>query len=264
MRPSAIVLVPLAVLAAGCGSGLAQDASSDDGPRIDVVAPTKPTTRIIGGTPKQRAVLRKILSGLGSNRIKSVELVTDDRNGVSFEAKVKQREDRYALWQAEVVGDVFARRSVALHLPWVAAVVDDEDGYATYQGQFSAPLSKQPLPLTAAKDDLRQVAEIAQEYGASVQVSLLQPDRPAFVVELRTSDPARFLRDGLDPTLAPFRAEDRQRHDGLYVKVTDGRGETVLESGAGLSVRADLSGCVHYMTGADGPGMLERPQCPAR
>jgi hypothetical protein len=263
MRP-AILLVPLAVLAAGCGSGPARDASSDDGSRIEVAAPSKPTTRIIGGTPKQVAVLRQILSGLGPNRLKSVELATDDRNGVSFEARVKRREDRYALWQAEVAGDVFARRSVELHLPWVAAVADDEDGYATYQGQFSAPLSKRPLPLTEAKEDLRQVAEIAQEHGASAQVSLLRPDRPAFVIELRTADPARFLLSGLDPTLAPVRDEDRQRYDGLYVKVVDGRGEAVLESGAGLSIRADLSGCAHFVTGADGSGMLERPACPVQ
>lgn len=264
MRPSAIVLVPLAVLAAGCGTGPARDASSDDGPRIEVVAPTKPTTRIIGGTPKQRAVLRQILSGLGPTGSSRSELVTDDRNGVSFEAKVKQRDDRYALWEAEVAGDIFARRSVELHLPWVAAVADDEEGYATYQGQFSAPLSKRPLPLTEAKNDLRQVAEIAQEHGASAQVSLLRPDRPAFVVELRTGDPARFLLRGLDPTLAPVRDEDPQRRDGLYVKVVDGRGEAVLESGAGLSIRADLSGCAHFVTGAEGNGMFERPPCPVQ
>lgn len=258
------MLVPLAVLAAGCGTSAARESSSGDASRIDVVARSKPTTRIVGGTPVQRAVLRRILSSLGPTGVRSVEVADSDPDGVVFKARANGSDDRFALWEASVVGNVFARRSIELHLRRVVFIEDDEGGEATYGPDLSAALTKTPLTLPEARGELLRVVEIAKEQGASARVRLLQPDRPAFVIELRTSDPARFLRDGLDPTLAPVRAEDWQRHDGLYVKVTDSRGEIVLESGAGLSVRADLSGCAHYVTGADGSGMLERPPCPTR
>ena len=100
------MLVPLAVLAAGCGTSAARESSSGDASRIDVVARSKPTTRIVGGTPVQRAVLRRILSSLGPTGVRSVEVADSDPDGVVFKARANGSDDRFALWEASVVGNV--------------------------------------------------------------------------------------------------------------------------------------------------------------
>jgi hypothetical protein len=261
MRVCALTALVWAVLAAGC----AATSTRGSAPRIDVVRRSEPTTRIIGGTPRQRAVLREVLAGLGPSRILSIKIHKERHDGyppgpgVSFDARTTG--ERYAFWQAETAARVFARRSLELHLPRVTSVRDEDGGYATYAGDFDAALKKEPLTIADAMIDLGRVADKAERYGARrARLRLFQPDRPAFAVEFQADDAADFLVNGLEPTLSWITSEDYQRFDGLYVKVTDARGETVYEAGAGLSLSGIGASCAHYQTGIDlGP----IPPCPA-
>jgi hypothetical protein len=263
------MFLPLAVITAACGTARTAEPTSGDASAssVEIVAPTKPATPIVGGTPKQRDVVREILSGLGPTRLESVEITTLAENdwgappdAVGFKAKMA-RGDGYARWQGKVVGRVFAGRSFELRLPPVAYIADEEGGGSMFYEDFSTPLSKPPLTREAAEKALVRVVEIAKEHGASTRARLLRPDRVAVAVEFRTDAPAEFLLRGLDPSLKPIDDLDWQSYDGRYVKVMDGKGEAVLESGAGLWMRGDLAGCVHYLTGVD---LSEPPLCPAR
>jgi hypothetical protein len=219
---------------------------------VESVAPSDVTTKIVGGTPKQQAVLQKILSGVGPTRLESVEIVTEiDKewgappNAVGFESKAVQP-DGYSYWQGQLVGDAFGELSLELGLPPVAYIAD-EDGQAGGL-DFSTDPSKAPLTRAEADEALRRVAEIAKRYGASTRARVLKPKRLALAVDFRAEKPAEFLLRGLEPALAPIDDPNAKGYDWLYVKVVDAKGRRVLEDGAGYWVRSDLADCSPYLT----------------
>jgi hypothetical protein len=264
MRFGALTALALAVLATGC----AMEAPRERSTRIEIVPHTKPTTRIVGGSPRQRALLHQIHSGIGPTRIKSVAIVSDrgrdpdgPQHAVAYEAKADTNVNQLAAWQADVVGKVFARHSHQLHLPPVTWIADDAGGYASYGPDLYAPLAKTPLTMNEAAIDLERAVEKAHRHGAKVRVRVLHPDRLAFVLVFQADDAADFLRNGLEPTLEWIRSEDHERYDGLYVEVVDARGQTVYAAGAGLVLRGVGASCAHYQTGIDfGPPYP--PPCP--
>lgn len=236
---------------------------------VTTVAPSDVTTKIVGGTPKQREVLRDMLSGIGPTRLESVKVSTDIEkewgappNAVGFDVTTP-KPDAYSSWQAWLVGDAFGRLSLSLELglPPVAYIGDNGDQAGGLD--FSTHSSKAPWTRAEADEALRRVAEIAKGYGASTRVRVLKPDRLAFAVEFRAERPAEFLLRGLRRALEPIEDSDESRHDGLYVKVVDTKGRRVLETGAGVWVRPDLLGCSPY--GRFGsPNDKEPPPCPVK
>jgi hypothetical protein len=231
-----------------------------------MVPPSKPTTLIVGGTPKQRDVLEEILSGLGPTRLESVEIVTDlDKDwgappdAVGYGAKTPHGEG-YGHWQGEIAGEVFARRSVQLGLPAVAYIADESSASAPGASD-NVQLSEPPLTQDEAVAALKKVISTAKEHGASAEARVLKPNRLAIAITFRTDAPARFLLRGLEPSLTPVTDLDWRRLDGLYVKVVDAKGAFVLESGAGYSVRPDLEGCSPYLT-IGGTLTPQPPPCP--
>src|SRR6266540_3775 len=228
---------------------------------------------LVGGTPKQRAVLQEILSGLGPTRLESVEVVTDVEkawgappDAVGFDAKARMA-DAYTHWQAWLVGDAFGQLSLELGLPPVAYVGDNGDQAGGLD--FSTDRSKAPSTRAEADEALRRVAEIAKRYGASTRVRVLKPRRLAFAVEFRAERPAEFLLNGLERALKPIEDRDESRYDGLYVKVVDAKGRRVLDTGAGYWVRPDLVECPPYAYfGGPYGGEMEPepppPPCPAK
>ncbi len=234
--------------------------------QVETVAPSDVTTKIVGGTPKQKAVLREILSGLGPTRLDSVEVVADiekewraPSNAVGIDSKAL-KPDSYSSWQAFLVGELFGRRSLELGLPPVAYVGDNGDQSGGLD--FSTDASNVPWRRADADGPIRRMGEIAKRYGASTRVRVLKPNRLAFAVDFRAERPAEFLQTGLRRSLAPLEDPDEGRHDGLYIKVVDTKGRRVLESGRGVWVRPDLLGCSPY--GRFGsPSDPPIPPCPA-
>jgi hypothetical protein len=156
---AAAIVIPLALIAAACGE--ARTAGPGESSDIAVVPPSKPTTLIVGGTPKQRDVLEEILSGLGLTRLESVEIVTDlekdwgaPPDAVGYGAKTPHG-DGYAHWQGEIAGEVFARRSVQLGLPPVAYIADESSASAPGRGRQRA--------IATAAADAGRVRSRAQE-----------------------------------------------------------------------------------------------------
>jgi hypothetical protein len=234
--------------------------------QVETVAPSDVTAKIVGGTPKQKAVLREILSGLGPTRLDSVEVVADiekewgaPSNAVGIDSKAL-KPDSYSSWQAFLVGELFGRRSLELGLPPVAYVGDNGDQSGGLD--FSTDASNVPWTRADADGPIRRMAEIAKRYGASTRVRVLKPNRLAFAVDFRAERPAAFLQTGLRRSLEPLEDPDEGRHDGLYIEVVDTKGRRVLESGRGVWVRPDLLGCSPY--GRFGsPSDPPIPPCPA-
>jgi hypothetical protein len=265
MRLGALTAPAIAALAAGC----AATAPLEHPTKIEVVPRSRPTTTIVGGTSSQRALLRRILAGIGPNRVRSIQIAADtgrDPNGpphaVAVEAKANAHYDQLGAWQADLVGRVFARRSRQLRLAPVTWIGDEAGGYAPYRPDLFAPLGKAPLRMDDATIDLRRVVEKAHRYGARVRVRILRPDRLAFVLQFRADDAADFLLNGLEPTLSWIESEDHDRYDGLYVDVTDARGKTVYASGAGLMLSELGRSCAHYQMSSF-LGSRPVPPCPA-
>jgi hypothetical protein len=231
---------------------------------VETVPPSKVTTTIIGGTPKQRTIIEETLAGLGPTQIHSVYVrakvdqawagATPDSVGIDVKYKGT---DGFTDWQSSIVGNVFGRRSLELGLQPVAVVGVNGDRSAN--SDWSSDAKEVPMTREDANKALRRVAEIAAEHGASTSMRLFEPSRLAFALEFRTAKPAKFLHSGLRPALRPI---DTENHEGSYVLVLDANGDRVLEAGGGVWVRPDLLSCSPY--GYYGsPDMPELPPCPA-
>ena len=238
-----------------------------DDVQIETVAPSDVTTRIVGGTPEQRAVLHEILVGIGPTRIESVELSTDiDKEWLAPEGAVgidvtTAKPDGYSSFQASLVSFAFGGLSLDLGLPPVAYVGDNGDQAGGLE--FSTDSSKAPWTSARAEEALERVAAIAKSYDASTRVRVLKPRRLAFAVEFRAEKPAEFLLKGLKRALELIEDPTESRHDGVHVKVVDAKGRRVLETGGGVWVRPDLLGCSPY--GRFGsPRDPPIPPCPAK
>jgi hypothetical protein len=232
-------------------------------PDIEWVAPGEVTTTIIGGTPKQKAIIEETLAGLGPTQIASVYVrakisqawagATPDSVGIDVKYKGT---DSFTDWQSSIVGNVFGRRSFELGLQPVAVVGVNGDRSAD-QG-WSVDAKEVPMTRSEAGQALRHMAEIAADHGASTRARVFEPSRLAFAVEFRTAKPAEFLRHGLRRALGPIEAGGTE---GDQVTVVDAGGERVLETGGGVWVRWDLWSCAPYGWFGS-PNRPEPPPCP--
>jgi hypothetical protein len=236
MLMSRRILVGVALVCAGCGPAVASDRPAD-APLVSI-QPSAVKTKLVGVSPKQEIVLREILAGLGPTGIETIELVKPDKewgappDAVGFHAKIPST-DMLAGWHASLAAEAFNQRSFELGLPPVAYIADGDSASVLGSDPASA-LAEPSVTLAEAQELARRVRKLAEHHGAVVRrFDILKPLRLAFSVELQAKDAAAFLLTGLEPTLGPLDQGNLRGTDGIYVKVVDGEGKPVLESGAG-------------------------------
>lgn len=267
MGRKALVLV-VAVLAVGCGPG------SDRTPVADTLpADVTTKTSIVGGSPKQRELLREILTGLGPTPIETIEIDDQPEKGWGPPDAVALRVETsspsvLASWHGNLIANAFKERSHEWGLPPIAYLAE-ADSASTLEGTPIRP-ARDAMTLEEAGELVESLRKTLSQHGAKERhIELLRPRRLAFVVDIEVKDPGAFLRGRIEEALEPLLLRAGRGYDGYdghYLKIVDGDGRHVLEFGwypfGGLgSVRPDLKGCTHL----GGQGTFERePPCPAK
>jgi hypothetical protein len=273
-------LIPLALLALVLPGCAVETQSSRGGEgsatAVTTVARAEVTTKIVGTTPRQEAVLREILGGLGETVIEEIRVTQAGDGWTSFRphsvvvhlktAKTDER-DR-AGWEATLVAEAFEARSRELQLQPVAAYETASEGVALDGPEEPEPDDREPV---ARKEIGSAIVSGAKASGAEiVTLRIGQPRHVAAAVTLRVDDPASFLKHRLHTFLEAVPSPLTRRYDGLYVLVNDRKGkyvwlsaETVGESisSGTAGARPDLEAC--YPTERiGGPGDKPPPPCP--
>jgi hypothetical protein len=224
----------------------------------------EPLPKIVGASPKQEAVLREILAGIGRTRVETVEVARAAENmpGPADAVQLKMRvprDDRIANWHMELIANAFGARSRELGLPPVVFVSGDSGGEALVPDPNAA--TGRELTLAEAREIAVRIREAAARHDAKVRrLQLIRPRRFAFVLELQTDDPAEFLLTGFEDVVRPLDELGTSGYDGRSVEVIDREGKFVLGSGGWFSVRRDLEACAPVLSGFD----THPPPCPAK
>ncbi|MGH3045393.1 MAG: hypothetical protein ACRDNC_00065 [Gaiellaceae bacterium] len=252
----------VAATAACGGSGEVDDGTTQevraDAP-IVAIAASEVETKIVGGAPEQQAALREILAGIGPTGIERIEVgkpepgrepVGEDDVAVSFALEGGPKNLR-GEWEAWLVAGVFRDVSDTAGFPAVLVVDTNGDAVRLDRRVPAEPPPPPPATPEAAQELAERVRRAAAESGAElVDLSILEPAGLAFAVTLKTNDPAKFLKEELDPFLELF--DDRiDRYEGAYIRVIDEAGEMVwhaanasrMTRGSHGVTRPELRGC---------------------
>jgi hypothetical protein len=215
-------------------------------------------TRIVGGSPRQQAALRKIVAGIGRTSIRRIAIRKPKSGWKPFDkgdvvvslATERGSKNLRGTWEAWLVAGIFHDVSDEAGLPPV--VVAETDGDAVRLGR-GVPAEQTPPPHAtpeAARALAERVQKAAAESGTELaDFSILEPAGLAFAVTLKTDDPARFLKKRFDPFLELM--ADTGQFEGAYFRVIDGDGETVWSAAnasrmpvaANGTTRPELRGC---------------------
>lgn len=265
----AVIAGGLALLVGGCGTARHSPGGGDTS--FVAVSPSEVTTRILGGTPLQRKVLREVLAGLGPISLEEVEIIESQTRPFSVGLVVPHDgENVLAEWHTWLLAQGFAERSRELDLPSVRFLAGEK---GATDGDSLGPVPAAPAPSLA--DAMRAAAgarKAAEVRGAEVRrLEILKPNGYAFLIELQVEgDQARFLRYGLPRVLhflgGPQPVEEAT-FTGDYALVLDGEGRRVWEGAeaatghqTGGAYREDLVECGPYLI--FGPPRHRTP-CPA-
>lgn len=254
------IALTAAALAPGCASKREAPA-----PLVSI-PPAQIATRISGATPKQRAVLLKILAGIGPTSLETVEVIKAAKAyrapPDAVEVKIETarfgspRYDGLADLHAKLVAEAFVYRSRQLGLPPVAWFSGGSGGQAMFNDPSLRP-GAPGLTLVDARGIAERIRKGAERHNATVRrLELLRPRRLAFVVVLQTDDPTTFLSEGYDDTVEPLEGLRGRGHDGRFIEVLDGEGRFVMSSGAGFAVSGRFAGCFRS------PFRNSPPPCP--
>jgi len=277
MRGRLIPLALLALVLPGCGGETQSSGGGEGSPTaVATVDPAHVTTKIVGATPRQEAVLREILGGLGETVIEEIHVTPAGDGWTSFgphsvvvhlkTAKTDER-DR-AGWEATLVAEAFEARSRELHLQPVAAYETASEGVALGGPDGPEPDDREPI---TRKEIESAIVSGAKASGAEiVTLRIGRPRHVAAAVTLRVDDPASFLKHRLHTFLEAVPSPLTRQYDGLYVLVNDRKGKYVWLSaeavGESISrgtagARPDLEAC--YPTERIGlPDDKPPPPCP--
>lgn len=215
-------------------------------------------TRIVGGSPRQQAALRKIVAGIGRTSIRRIAIRKPKSGWKPFDkgdvvvslATERGSKNLRGTWEAWLVAGIFHDVSDEAGLPPV--VVAETDGDAVRLGR-GVPAEQTPPPHAtpeAARALAERVQKAAAESGTELaDFSILEPAGLAFAVTLKTDDPARFLKKQFDPFLELM--ADTGQFEGAYFRVIDRDGETVWSAAnasrmpvaANGTTRPELRGC---------------------
>jgi hypothetical protein len=265
----AVIGIALALLVAGCGPARHSGGGGDTS--LVAVSPSDVTTKILGGTPQQRKVLREVLAGIGPTKLEEVEIKqSQQKPGYVGLVVPHDAENVLAAWHTWLLAQGFAERSRELDLPVVSFLAGER---GALDGESLGPVPAGPGPTLS--DAMRAAAaarRAAKLHGAEVRrLEILKPHGYAFLVELQVEgDQARFLRYGLPRVLhflgGPQPIEETA-FTGDYALVLDGDGQRVWEGAEaatghqmGGAYRRDLVECGPYLI--FGPPRHRTP-CPA-
>jgi hypothetical protein len=216
------------------------------------------STRIIGGSPAQQAVLRQIVAGFGPTRVAELR-VDSARGGVNLTAPTAAgfRE----VWETLVIGVAFFDRSAAEGLPAVVEVDTLDTGWPTNNASgAAAPLRATASTAAATRKAMLRLGAISGARSAAVTVST--PDGQAVLIRLTVANAATFMHRKLRPlVLAAWARESRD--DGILIEVDDAHGSAWADGrtpcGGASNVRPALRGCDPFLA----PGLPGRlPPCP--
>jgi hypothetical protein len=191
---------------------------------------------IVGGSAKQRRVLRAIVDELGPTSIVRIVLAS---SGTHVKLQMKATDDSpRTIWMESLAAAAFRDRSRA---SGAAVTVSLENGLAD-----GGPIPPGPrVILRSAKPGTEAVVRNrfeAAARNAHVTLSnlrLYKPDGVAIAVTLETDDPGRFLLHNMRAFLRAL--GDRWRYDGTYIRLVDSTKKTVWET---TTVGRTLSGSV--------------------
>jgi len=280
MRGRVVPLALIVLVLPGCGAAR-QSSPAGEGPptAATTVARADVATSIVGTTPKQEAILREILGGLGETVIEEIRVTPPGDGWTPFKphsvvvhlATAKTAERDRGAWEAALVAEAFEARSRELRLQPVAAYETVSDGVALDGPDGPEPDDRTPISRTEMR---AAILSGAKESGAEiVTLRIGQPRHLAAAVTLRVDDPASFLKHRLHIFLQAVPSLSTHQYDGLYVLVNDPNGKYVYLSagtvgdtisGGTEDVRPDLEGC--YPTalfGFGSPNDKPPPPCPA-
>jgi hypothetical protein len=228
--------------------------------------------RISGATPKERALVRKVVAGVQPTAIDSVRFRKPPRawkpiprHSVLLDLGASSGGDHsLTIWQAWLVVGAYRDRAAKAHLRRVAfyslARLRGEEG--RLGRPRSLPPAAKPGQAAAAESLLRAGAEAS---GATAEVSVLTPLGIAPRITLRFSDPVHYLKDRFDAFVAALRKLGPT--DGIYLEGLDENGGKVFEYGSSaragsveIWVRPGLETCNAFF---DHSWPTNPPPCPA-
>lgn len=253
-RWAVLAVVGLVVSVPGCGSKAA-------GPIV------------LGGNAGQRALMHRILDGVGATRLTRVRILPvvppwrdhHARNAVMLRIRAPHRSVR-TQWEAQLLAAVFRDRSAALAFPEVAAVEYPGAG----EGFFEQS-TREPQKATAAKAAAlrKRVRSAAERAGAAIsELEAPLPYGVALEVVLKVPRPAAFLHHRLEGFLNIVRREWEQR-EGDYLGVVDLKGHFVWAWGTTTRMSSGIEYVVPRLQSCDPivrisvPLHYNPPPCPA-
>jgi hypothetical protein len=224
----------------------------------------EPLPGIEGASPKQAALLREILGGIGRTDVEKITVLKAEKDMPGPAGAVQlifdvPLDDRVANWHMELIANAFRAGSDELGLPPVVFSSGGHGGEALVDDPNAS--REDELTFAEAREIAIRIQEAAARHDARVlRLRLIRPRRFAFVVELQAKDPAEFLVSGFKEVVKPMDEVGPRRYDGRSIEVVDGDGKFVLGSGGWFSVRNDVSGCAPVISGFD----TDPPPCPAK
>jgi hypothetical protein len=230
--------------------------------------------RISGATPKERALMRRVVAGVQPAAIDSIRFLKPPRkwkpipkHSVLLDLGASSDGDySLTIWQAWLVIGAYRDRAATAHLRRVAFY-----SLARIRGEASRLARPQkpgpvatPGRMAAAASLLRAGAEAS---GATADVRVLTPLGIAPEVTLRFSDPAHYLKDRFATFVTALRRLGRT--DGVHLEGIDENGGVVFEYGSSIRaasgevwVRPDLEACNPFFDHSR-PAGYNPPPCPA-
>ncbi len=214
------------------------------------------STRIVGGSPAQQALLRQIVDGAAPTGIPDLHIVAAP-GGVKLTAPTVELR---ATWETLVVGAAFFDRSAALGLPRVVEVDTLHTGLPTSNATGNEPTHATASTAATIRTTMLRLVEASGARPAEVTVST--PDAPAVAIRVRVKDAAWFMRRKLRRLVAAA-GTHQSRYDGLLIEVDDAHGRAWADASTRLGgasyVRPKLRGCNPFPPpGLPGP----LPACP--
>jgi hypothetical protein len=232
------------------------------------------STKIVGATPKQEALLREILAGLAPTLIDEVRIAPARPPWTPYKPDSVIVSVRYAdspekergEWEALLLAQAFATRSRLTGLQPVAGYKTASDGAALDGPEEPEPDTRRPID---ENELIEALSNAALSSGAKIlDVRTVKPMNLAAVLILQVDAPASYLKHQLEGLMRSL--PSGVRYDGLYIRIVDREGRFVwlsastdgesISTGAAWA-RKDLRGCdpTPRFGGPDDP---EPPPCP--
>jgi hypothetical protein len=239
-------------------------------------------TKISGGSPAQRVLLRRVVDSMGPTAIGRITIKRPDPSWHPYQSgdvmlvvetlgsPNPRQENLLTEWQGWVVAAAFRDRSASAGLPRVIALDQRVGGHFgggmrisdVHQGVEGNATKAQAAVLAA------QLRTIIRQSGARlVRLSVTRPDGLAASVMVQTDRPAWYLHHRMPAVLR--QTLNRFHYDGLAWAIYDQTGRRVFQMANASRLATGAEGTIPSLTGCNpfGPGDADQtnppPKCPA-